>query len=166
MSGVETLTRALAGYLSGQGANVRTAWEAEDRAALDAPAAVVSLRGGQVSPAGFQDYLGQRKRQDTGAWEELYGRQARLTFGLDLYAPEGAGDGAVREELDRLSSALLAGGPEGLAVEEFSWGELSFDSAARLLKRPAQVVCRACLVRAEQEDGLFTDFELRGGLKV
>ncbi len=166
MSGVETLTQALADYLSGQGARVRTAWEAEERSALTGPTAVVSLRGGQVSPAGFQDYLGQRKREDTGGWEELYGRQARLTFGLDLYAPEGTGDEAVRQELDRLSSALLAGGPEGLAVEEFSWGELAFDSAARLLKRPAQVVCRAYLLRAEQEDGLFTDFELRGGLKV
>lgn len=164
-AGVQGLTKALADYLSAQGARAVPAWDTGRRQALAGPTAVVSLRGCRVIPMGLQDYLGQRRRED-GAWEELYGREAALTFGLDLYAPEGTEDAAFQEQLDRLSAALLAGAPEGLAVEEFSWGELAFDSQQRLLRQSAQALCRAYLCAAEQADGMFTDFELRGGVKI
>ena len=163
--GVQGLTKAFADYLTGQGAAAAPAWSTGARQKLSEPTAVVSLRGCRMAPAGFQDYLGQRQRED-GVWEDWYGRAATLTFGLDLYAPEGTEDDAFQALLDRLSAALLAGAPEGLAVEEFSWGELTFDAGQRLLRHSAQAVCRACLCAAERADGLFTDFELRGGIKA
>lgn len=166
MKGVRALGEALAQYLRERGVEARTAWEGGARPALDKPAAVVSLRGCRVSPGGFQDYLGERYREDTGLWEEMYGRQASVTFGLDLYAPQGAEDGAVQQVLDDLTDALLTGGPEGLAVEELTWGELAYDGQARLLKRTGQAVCLAWLQAAAQPGGLFTDFELRGGVNV
>lgn len=162
---VQGLTRAFADYLNGLGARAVPAWDTETRKTLDGPTAVVSLKGCRVAPMGFQDYLGQRQRED-GAWEDWYGRNAALTFGLDLCAPEGTEDGAFQELLDQMSAALLAGAPEGLAVEEFSWGELTFDTRQRLLRQSAQAVCRACLCAVQQADGLFTDFELRGGINV
>ena len=163
--GVQGITKALADYLTEQGATAVPAWNTGARQKLSGPTAVVSLRGGRVAPVGFQDYLGQRQRED-GVWEDWYGREATLTFGLDLCAPEGTEDGAFQALLDQLSAALLAGAPEGLAVEEFSWGELTFDTQQRLLRQSAQAVCRAYLCAAEQADGLFTDFELRGGIKA
>ena len=163
--GVRSLTQALADYLEDWGTAVQPAWDTGARDALQGPRAVLSLRGCRVEPAGFQDYLGERYREDTGAWEEVYGREAHITFGLDVYAPEGTESQAIQQLLDQLSSALLAGGPEGMDVEEFSWEELTFDTAQRMLKQPAQVICRAYLCAGKQPDGLFTDFELRGGLK-
>ena len=61
---------------------------------------------------------------------------------------------------------LLAGGPPELPVQEFSCGETVYDREARLLKRPAEAVCQAYLCAAEQPGGIFTDFELRGGIKA
>ena len=161
--GVQGLTRAFADYLTDRGAKAVPAWNTGARKALDGPTAVVSLRGCRVAPAGFQDYLGQRQPED-GVWEEWYGREATLTFGLDLWAPEGTEDGAFQALLDQLSAALLAGAPQGLSVQEFSWGELTFDTRQRQLRQSAQAVCRAYLCAAEQAGGLFTDFELRGGI--
>lgn len=166
MSGtVQGLTGAFAQYLLQRGCRAVPAWNTQGRRTMEGPTAVVSLRGCRAAPMGFQDYLGQRRRED-GEWEELYGMEATLTFGLDLCAPEGTEDDAFQEQLDRLSAALLAGAPQGLAVLEFSWGELAFDSRQRLLRQSAQAVCRACLCAAEQAGGMFTDFELRGGIKA
>ena len=44
-------------------------------------------------------------------------------------------------------------------------GETVYDGQAKRMKRPAQVVCQAYLYAAAQPGGLFTDFELRGGIK-
>ena len=65
-----------------------------------------------------------------------------------------------------LAAALLAGGPPELPVQEFSCGETVYDREARLLKRPAEAVCQVYLCAAEQPGGIFTDFELRGGIKT
>ena len=165
-SGLQALAQAMAGYLKAQGVPAAAAWEPKARPALDGPVAAVSLRGCRVTPAGFQDYLGEACQEESGLWQAWYGREVRLTFGLDLYAPEGTGDGEMQQVLDQLAAALLAGGPEGMAVEEFSWEALSFDREERLLKRPGQAVCRAYLRLARQEGGLFTDFILRGGIKA
>ena len=64
-----------------------------------------------------------------------------------------------------LAQALLSGGPDGLAVQEFSCGETVYDQGGRLLKRPAQAVCGAYLYRNVRSGEVFLDFELRGGLK-
>ncbi len=152
----------MAAYLAGHGVEVLTAWTEEKRPALEKAAVVVSLRGCQAGPAGFQNYLGERYNEETGLWEEIYGRNARLTFGLDLYVPAEQGGQALQSAFDALAGALAQGGPEGLNVEEFSCGETGYDKSGRLLKRSAQAVCRAVLRVTEQDGGSFTDFELRG----
>lgn len=164
--GLEAIRERMAGYLTGKGVVADAAWPGEDRMCRDEPVVAVSLKSCQVGPAGFQDYLGERYNEETGLWEELYGRRAKLIFGLNLYAPAG-GDGArLQTAFDILAAALAQGGPEGLAVEEFSCGETVFDGKARLLMRPAQAVCAAYLYAVAQPGGIFTDFELRGGMNV
>ena len=164
-AGMEQLCRAMADYLTSCGMPAATACPSSLRRE-EGPVAVVSLRGCQAESAGFQDYLGERLNEETGLWEEVFGKKARITFGLDLYASE-KGDGRqLRQAFDLLAQALILGGPEGLRVEEFSCGQTEYDEESRRLWRPVQAVCAVYLRAAAQPSGEFVDFELRGVVKA
>lgn len=164
-TGLERIREHMAEYLAQQGVNAVTAWPGQERKYLNEPVVVVSLRGCQAGPAGFQDYLGERFNEETGLWEELYGRKAVLTFGLDLYAAPESSGADLQQAFHRLAQALTMGSPEGLQVQEFSCGETEYDEKARLHRRKAQAVCTAYLYAVAQTGDEFLDFELRGGLK-
>lgn len=164
-AGLERIRRAMADYLNSQGVPAVTAWPAEPRQEREEPVVAVSLRGCRAGPAGFQNYLGERFDETTGRWEERYGKQAELTFGLDIYAPE-KGDGeAVQRTFDALAGALIRGGPEGMDLREFSCGQTLRDPESRRLKRPAEAICTAWLCAVTDAGGAFADFELRGVVK-
>ena len=110
-AGLESVRRAMADYLNEKGVRAITAWPAAPRQEREEPVVVVSLRGCRAGAASFQNYLGDRFDQETGRWEERYGKKAELTFGLDIYAPEKGGGEAVQETFDALAGALLLGGP-------------------------------------------------------
>ena len=152
--GLEQVREEMARYLREKGVRARTAWPPERPRELDRPEVLVSLRGCRMGPGGFQDYLGERYNPETGRWEERFGRRAELTLGLDLYVPL------------RLGGALLEGGPEGLNVQEFSCGETGWDESGRLLRRGVQAVCGCWVCAWGETDGVFLDFELRGGLQA
>ena len=160
---MEQAVEVLCRYLQEQGLPARTAWPVGSRPELDFPVIAVSLRGCESAPAGFSGYLGERLNPDTQQWEERYGKAVKLTFGLDLYAAPGSDPGTVEQTWAALSQACLPPGPKGLTVGTFSCGETDYDQQARLLKRPAQLVCTALLVfTSTQEQGEFLDFEIRG----
>ena len=165
-AGMEQICQVMADYLNGQGVSAAAAWPARLRQEQKETLVVVSLRGCEAGPSGFQDYLGERYDAQTGRWTEWYGRRARLTIGLDLYAPEGGDGQAVQRAFDALAGALILGGPEGLRVEEFSCGQTAYDPDSRRLMRPVQAVCGAWLCAAAGADGAFTDFELRGVIEA
>lgn len=165
-AGMEQICQVMADYLNGQGVSAAAAWPARLRQEQRETLAVVSLRGCEAGPSGFQDYLGERYDAQTGRWTEWYGRRARLTIGLDLYAPEGGDGQAVQRAFDALAGALILGGPEGLRVEEFSCGQTAYDPDSRRLMRPVQAVCGAYLCAQAGTDGSFTDFEVRGVIKA
>ena len=164
-TGMEKICQAMADYLEGRGIPAHTAWPMTPREEKG-PVVVVSLRSCQAGPAGFQDYLGERYDQETGQWEEIYGRRTELTFGLDLYAPAETEGEVLQTAFDALADALTRGCPQGLSLVEFSCGETVYDKQARLLRRPAQAVCQAYLHAITRPGGLFVDFELRGEVKV
>lgn len=165
-AGLEQICQVMADYLNGQGVPAAAAWPAGLRREQKDTLAVVSLRGCEAGPSGFQDYLGEQYDARTGRWSERYGRRARLTLGLDLYAPEGGDGQAVQRAFDALAGALILGGPEGLRVEEFSCGQTAYDPDSRRLRRPVQAVCGAYLCAEAGADGTFTDFELRGVMRA
>lgn len=165
-AGLEGVCREMADYLNSRGVPAVTAWPMEARRELKQTVAVVSLRGCRVEPSGLQNYLGDRYDREPGRWEERYGRKARITLGLDLYAPEKGDGAALQAAFDALAEALLLGEPEGLTVEEFSCGQTARDGESRRLKRPVEAVCTAWLSAVQHLDGGFTDFELRGVAKV
>lgn len=162
--GMSGLCQAMADYLSGCGAAAVTAWSMTPRQE-NGPVAVVTLRGCRAESAGFQDYLGERYNEQTGLWEELFGKKARITLGLDLYAREKEDGYSLRQAFDRLAEALILGGPEGVRVEEFSCGETAYDGESRRLRKPVEAVCSVYLGAAAGSGGEFNDFELRGVVK-
>lgn len=164
-AGLEKICREMADYLNAKGVEAAIAWPAGNRMDRSGALVVVSLRGCQVGAAGFQDYLGQRYDEKSGRWGEWYGRKAKLTFGVDVYAPAGGSDQLVQQAFDRLAGALLTDGPEGLRVEEFSCGETGLDPVSGRLKRPAQAVCSAYLCAVPRTEDMFDEFELRGVMK-
>ena len=160
---MEQAVEVLCQYLQEQGLPARTAWPVGSRPELETPVIAVSLRGCESAPAGFSGYLGERLNQDTQMWEERYGKTVQLTFGLDLYAIPGTDPAALEQVWAALAQACLPPGPKGLTVGAFSCGETEYNQQARLLKRPAQLVCTALLVSGStQEQGEFLDFEIRG----
>lgn len=164
-AGMEQLCQAMAEYLKNCGILAAVAFPAALRREKG-PVAVVSLRGCQAESAGFQDYLGERFNEETGRWEELFGKKAKITFGLDLYAGE-QGDGQqLQQAFDQLAGALILGGPDGLRVEEFSCGQTEYDGESRRLKRSVQAVCTVYLSAVGHSGGEFVDFELRGVVKA
>ena len=164
--GLERIREKLADYLTKQGVPAAAAWPVKEREKLTGAVAAVSLRGCSAGPSGFQDYLGERYDAESGQWQELYGRKAELTFGLDLYAPAETEGEVLQAAFDTLADALTKGCPQGLSLVEFSCGETVYDKQARLLRRPAQAVCQAYLHAVTRPGGLFVDFELRGEVKV
>ena len=162
---LDSVRERMAAYLREQGVPAAAAWPGRERLAREEPVTVVSLRGCQAGPAGFQDYLGEQLDERTGLWEELYGRRVTLTLGLDLYAPPEAPGEQVQRAFDALAQALTRGGPDGLQIQSFSCGETAYDQDSRLLKRPAQAVCTAYLYASARPGETFLDFELWGELK-
>lgn len=162
MKGVEELRRALAGFLRENGLEAVEAWNRERRPGPGKALAAVSLRGLESGGAGFQNYLGERYDEDSGQWEERYGKRVELTFGLDLYA---ATAGEVQTGLDTLREALDKEGPAGMTALEFSAGEAVYEAAQRRYMCPAQAKFSAWAVAAVREDGTFLDFEVKGEAK-
>lgn len=72
---------------------------------------------------------------------------------------------AFRRPLTRWSRLSHRALPRGWPFRRVACGETVYDGQAKRMKRPAQVVCQAYLYAAAQPGGLFTDFELRGGIK-
>ena len=165
-AGLERICQVVADYLNERGVAAVTAWPAAPRQEREEPVAVVSLRGCRAVSSGFQNYLGERFDEESGRWEERYGKRAELTFGLDIYAPEQGGGEGVQKAFDALAGALLLGGPDGMDLREFSCGATVWDAQRRRLRRPVEAVCAAWLCAAADAGGGFVDFELRGVLKT
>ena len=156
----------MAEYLNGQGIDAVCAYPDSGRLRRKEAVAAVSLRSCQGGPGGFQDYLGERYDEESGQWQELYGRKIVLTFGLDLYAPQGCGAAGIQETFDRMAEALQREGPPGLTLQELSCGETEFDQGAGLYHRTVEAVCRGYLYAVAQEGGTFLDFIVRGESRI
>ncbi len=163
---LDRVRERMAECLRQAGVDAVCAWPEETRTRRETVTTAVSLRACEGGPGGFQDYLGERWNESTGHWEELYGKKARLVFGLDLYAPRGAGAEAAGAAFDRMADALRRNGPEGLRVLELSCGETKYDRETGLFHCPVQAVCEGYLYAVADEGGAFLDFIVRGDGKL
>ena len=162
MTGLDKIRELVTSCLVEAGIEAVTAWGPDDKKRREGVVAAVSLRGCQGGPGGFQDYLGERYNPGTGRWEELYGRKARLTFGLDLYAAGRDGGDQCQAAFDKMADALENGAPLGLSLESLSRKVTVFDGELGLFRCPVEAVCQAWLYAVADEGGAFLDFEVRG----
>ena len=162
MTGLDTIRESMAAYLGGQGVTAVTAWNTAARVRHPEPVVSVSIRACSGEQAGFGTYLGERYSDEKGTWEELYGKKVTVKLGLDLYASRESGESACAGALERLTGAIAGGGPDGLSILRFEAGELSFDEKNGLFRWPVEAECQAWLYAAAAENGVFTDFTVKG----
>lgn len=165
MTGLDKIRETVCACLLENGVDAVTAWGKEERKRHTDPVAAVSLRGCEGTRAGFGDYLGERYNSDAKRWEEVYGKRARFTFGLDLYAQSRDGAERCQSAFDKIADALQAADPEGLKLESLSRGEMVFDETLGVFHCPVTAVCGAYLYAVADEEGEFADFEVRGEKK-
>ena len=80
-------------------------------------------------------------------------------------APEETEGAELERAVFRLARALVRGGPPDVGVKEPAWGETERDGKSRLLRRTVRAVCVVCLTGEEEPSAVFSEFEVRGGLK-
>lgn len=162
MKGLEELREAAAEFLNEKGVTAVTAWSGEARRRHSGPVTAVTLRSCEGGPAGFRDYLGERYNLERDVWEELYGKRATLTLGLDIYAPKSWGEGGCAAHFARLAEVLADDGPEGLTVQQLRCGETVYDQAEGLFRCKAEAVCEVYLYAVAEDGGAFADFRVKG----
>lgn len=162
MTGLDKIRECMCQCLTQAGIHAVTAWSREEKKRYTGPVAAVSLRACQGGPGGFQDYLGERFNSDSQRWEEVYGKRARLTFGLDIYSDSRDGAADCQSAFDAMVEALSEGLPSGLNLESLSRGESVYDKETGLFCCNVEAVCGAYLYAVADEDGVFADFEVRG----
>lgn len=162
---LDGLPQALAAHLTERGVPARVSWPGDRRTGPEQAVVLVDLEQVKCSGAGLAGYLGQRLEEQTGMWEEVYGRRAELTFSLDICASPQAGAGACRELFARTAEALGSGRVLGLGVKSLTGGEPGSDSKEGLLKLEARLVCEGWLCAGpERREDAFLDFTLRGDM--
>lgn len=162
MNGLDTIRDTMTQCLADAGIPAITAWSRLPKVRWDRPVVAVCLRALQSEPGSWQNYLGERFNDDTGRWEELYGKRVRLTFSLDIYAPGTDGAAQCLSAFQQVAAALQSARPAGMTVQTLSHGEISYDEKQSLFLCPAEAVCDAFLCAAADESGSFVDFEVRG----
>lgn len=165
MRELEKICQWVAQCLEDGGVPAVCAWGPEDKKRREGAVAAVSLRGCEGTPSGFQDYLGERYDPESGRWQEVYGRRAKLTFGLDLYAAGRDGAGQCQQAFETMAEVLRSGGELGLSLESLSREETEFDEKLGVFRCPVLAVCGAYLYAVTDESGEFLEFEVRGGRK-
>ena len=147
--------------LQQEGVPAVAAFQPEERRRLTAPAAAVSLARVSCVPGSFHSYLGERDEED-GQSAQWYGREVELALALDVYAPRDGGESACRQTMEDMAELLLCQGAAGLSVNELESGQVEFLKEQGLYRLPVTCRCRGWLAAAVREDGVFTDFEIRG----
>ncbi len=129
-------------------------------------AAAVALGRAACACGGFGDYLGAHRDPDTGRERELYGREAELTFLVDIFAPRDGGGEACQRAAETALETLLCQGAAGLPALEVQAGRVEFLEREGLYRQTVSCRCGAWLVaRTDGEAGTFADFEVRGRIK-
>ena len=161
---LSALREAVAEQLRQSGVNALAAMEPARAARWRQAAAAVSLSRVECAQGGFEDYLGTR-REEAGGEREVYGRQAEITLGIDIFAPRDAGAGVCQEAAERVMESLIRQGAAGLAALELQAGEVEFLERDGLYRQKVTCRCMAWLLAQTGEGERFADFEVKGRMR-
>ena len=166
---LRAIKTALLSILGEGGLAVREAFPAGEMTRLTEPVTALSLQLAQAENAAFCHYLGQRWNESAQEWEELYGKQVKATFALDIFVPgeDARGGAACQAVFDEIAGRLLCAAPMGLRIGAFSCGAVTFDKTVNAFRCRAEAECTAYLCAAAAEDGgTLLDFQLRGVMQA
>ena len=163
---LDELQAELADFLNQRGVQAMASWQPGRRTDGDSPVVLVSLDKLDCGPAAMQDYLGQELDEESGMWQELYGRRAKVTFVLDVLARPGVGMQACRSTLDELLRVLQREKPVGLSVSELKGEEPEYDEKEGLLRLRCRLACSGWLYALGDGADTFLDFTLKGDVNT
>ena len=163
---LDELQAGLADFFNQRGVQAVAGWQPGRRVDGDNPVVLVLLDKLDCGPAAMQDYLGQTLDEETGMWQEMYGRRAKMTFVLDVLARPGVGVQACRAVFDQLVRTVQREKPVGLSVLELKGQEPEYDEKEGLMRLRCRLECAGWLYAAGDETGSFLDFTLRGDVNT
>ncbi len=166
MTKLAYLQEMLTAFLTAKGVKAQEAFPERARGRLTKPLVVAGIQSLVAEEAGFQNYLGDRYDEALHRWEERYGQKTEVRIFLELYSPRSQGEKGLRELMDQLAQAFSQEGPAGLWVKELSFGKGSYDRESDLFQAEGDVLCEGLLYSAQDEEGSFLSFEVRGGITV
>lgn len=153
---LENIASEIAEELNNAGINAVAAFNASE---LDDAAAFVciGLKSARISSSGLGNYIGVCT--EDGQLKEMYGEKAELVLSFDIYSPASADEGCS-ELADSVMCALYS--INGLSVTEFSFGQVEYDSASRMLCSRCTAKAAAYLVR-EMLGSSLSDYSIGEG---
>lgn len=164
---LESAISSVVGALRVSGLEAVKAFRRQELCAKEKTLVCVSVKAVKGLPAGFGGYLGLGTDPQTGLPREIYGARCQLEIGLDIYAPMSAENGPCEcLRCAGLIAPALRDLPEGLKVSSLSFGQARPDEQTGRFVCPGTLTASACFIAREaREDGLFTDFILRGSVE-
>lgn len=162
---LDSVVSAAVAALNKAGIRAVEAFAENELCCLDGALVCVGVKSAKGLPAGFGGFLGLGVDPVTGKRGELYGARCRLELALDIYAGAEAGAGECTRLAGRIPAAL-SGLPEGIKISSLSFGQAAPDGETGLFKCPGTLDGTAFFITREtDEDGVFSDFILRGSVK-
>ncbi len=157
----DTVMDAVLAALAAAGIDAARELDMTPGCAVSTPFVCAGVKGGSLKSSGCGEYLGVSDAN--GAQTEIYGYRAELELGFSVFAPTAQESAAC---WDKVCQAL-GGCPAGLKMRAFICGEAEYDDVSDSIRRDCRAQCFAYLIRETAgEEGEFTDFVLRGAVKV
>lgn len=162
---LDSVVSATVAALNKAGIEAVEAYPKRELCCLGGALVCVGVRSAKGLPAGFGGYLGLGVDPVTGKSEELYGARCEIELALDVYAGAGAGAGECTRCAGRIPAAL-GDLPEGIKISSLSFGAAAPEVGTGLFKCSGVLAGTAYFIAREMdEDGVFSDFILRGSVK-
>ncbi len=160
---IDSVIEEVVAALRDKGLRAVKAFRRQELLARESALVCVSAKSVRALPAGFGSYLGLGADPVTGRTGELYGARVELELALDIFAGAGADECTLcAGEIP----AALGGLPEGIKVSALSFGAAAPDGETGLFKCSGVLAGTAYFIARElDEDGVFSDFILRGSVK-
>ncbi len=125
--------------------------------------AALGVRQAEINRIGLIDYLGERYDEASGTVVEVYGKEMKLIFSIDIYAPRELGAEGCEAGAEQVAQALLSALPSGIHVEELRFEQTQWDKQYGMFLRCGCVGCSACFTAvADEEKTVLQDFILKG----
>lgn len=163
---LETIIQALLNTLSKAGIRCVSQYPMDALEPENGAVVCVGVKSSRLLSSGAGEYLGIREAE-SGNRSEVFGFRLELNLGLDIFAPDEEGEGALGcVSMFSLISDALYELPSGLKNRELVCGAPKPDGLTEMYHCPCELRCAAYLVcEADDETGEFADFVLRGVLR-